>query len=82
MKVSHDMGDILGVVDGRGSLVDECLQSPPSLQTYLAAQFTLLMANRRFRDALPGHLPGDAVAQSRLSDLEATLQKLANLSAV
>lgn len=31
--------------------------------------------------ALPGHLPGDAMSQSRLPDLEGKIQQLAELSA-
>jgi hypothetical protein len=77
---SHDLGDIISVVDGRDSLLGECKQMPEALQDYLANQFKTLLADRRFLDALPGHLPGDAIGQSRLSDLEAKIQQLANLS--
>lgn len=77
---SHDMGDILSVVDGRDSLLNECAQMPQELRDYLAKQFSALLANRRFLDALPGHLPGDAMSQSRLPDQEAKIQQLANLS--
>lgn len=77
---SHDLGDILSVVDGRDSLVNECAQMPQELKDYLAEQFSTFLADRRFLDALPGHLPGDAMSQSRLPDLEAKIQQLANLS--
>ena len=76
---SHDLGDILSVVDGRDSLIDECLQAPQLLRAYLAEQFTALMADRRFLDALPGHLPGDAVSQERLPDLENKMRRIARL---
>ncbi len=78
---SHDLRDILSVVDGRESLLQECRQMPLEFQTYLATQFAHLLADRRFRDALPGHLPGDAISQSRLSDLEAKIQELSTLVA-
>ena len=77
---SHDLGDIVSVVDGRESLLEECRQTPLDLQDYLAEQFSSLLANRRFRDALTGHLPGDAISQSRLPDLETKFQQLAQLS--
>jgi hypothetical protein len=77
---SHDMGDIISVVDGRDSLLGECEQMPQELRAYLAHQFSTLRADRRFIDALPGHLPGDAMSQSRLADLESKIQQLANLS--
>jgi predicted nucleotidyltransferase len=77
---SHDLGDILSVVDGRETLLDECKQMPQLLRAYLAEQFTSLLGDRRFLDALPGHLPGDAISQSRLGDLEIKLRQLAGLS--
>ena len=77
---SHDLGDIVSVVDGRDSLLGECEQMPEELRGYLAEQFSALLADRRFLDALPGHLPGDAMSQNRLPDLEAKIQQLANLS--
>lgn len=76
---SHDLGDIISVVDGRDSLLGECEQMPQELQNYLANEFSALLADRRFLDALPGHLPGDAMSQSRLPDLEAKIRQLANL---
>lgn len=78
---SHDLGDIISVVDGRDSLVKDCGQMPPELKDYLASQFSALLADRRFLDALPGHLPGDAISQSRLPDLEAKIKQLAHLAA-
>jgi predicted nucleotidyltransferase len=79
---SHDLGDIISVVDGRDSLVKDCERMPQELKDYLARQFSGLLADRRFRDALPGHLPGDAISQSRLPDLQAKIQQLAHLAAV
>ena len=76
---SHDLGDIISVVDGRDSLIKECWQMPAELKYYLASQFSELFADRRFRDALPGHLATDAISQSRLPDLEAKIQQLASL---
>lgn len=76
---SHDLGDILSVVDGRDSLIDECRDMPVELRAYLSEQVSALLRERRFVDALPGHLPGDAAGQSRLPDLELKLQRIASL---
>lgn len=43
---SHDLGDILSVVDGRDSLVNECAQMPQELRDYLAEQFSIFLADR------------------------------------
>jgi hypothetical protein len=76
---SHDLGDIISVVDGRDGLWAEVQQTPEELKAYLAERFHQLMATRAFRDGLPGHLPGDAASQARLPDLEAKLLQLAQL---
>jgi hypothetical protein len=79
---SHDLGDIVSVVDGRESLPEECLQVGEELKAYLSGQFTALLAVRRFMDALPGHLPGDQVSQDRLPELVLKLSQLAGLTGV
>ena len=76
---SHDLGDILSVVDGRDSLIDECRQTPAELRAYLSEQISVLLRDRRFIDALPGHLPSDSIGQSRLPDLEMKLRQIADL---
>jgi predicted nucleotidyltransferase len=78
---SHDMGDIIGVIDGRESLFDECLESLTPLKGYLAAQFKKLLSDRRFVDALPGHLPPDGASQARFQDLLFKLTQISNLHA-
>lgn len=77
---SHDLGDILSVVDGRDSLIEECRLMPADLRAYLSEQVSALLRDRRFIDALPGHLPADSAGQSRLPDLELKLRDIANLA--
>jgi hypothetical protein len=72
---------VIGVIDGREELAAEVPHAPPELRAYLGEQFSVLLSSRAFRDSLPGHLPGDAASQARLPDLEAKLQKLAQLRA-
>jgi hypothetical protein len=63
---SHDLEDFIAVVEGRDSLLEEVASAPSDLRTYLAEVTTELLAEPRFRDALPGFLPGDAISQQRL----------------
>ena len=70
------------VVDGRESVVAECREAPAELRGYLGQRFQMLLASRSFREALPGHLPGDAASQERLPELEAKLKDLAQLPSV
>lgn len=76
---SHDLGDVVSVVDGRDSLAVECREAPAELRDYLGERFRALLSSRALMDALPGHLPADAASQERLPELEAQLRALARL---
>ena len=76
---SHDLEDLLAVVDGRDSLPGECETSEQGLRDYLAERFDELLETPAFVDALSGHLPGDAASQARLPDLLIKLQRIAKL---
>lgn len=77
--LSHDLEDLLAVVDGRASLLEECSASAPELRAYLGRRFAGLLATRAFVESLSGHLPGDSASQERLPDLQARLRQLAGL---
>lgn len=74
---SHDLGDLISVIDGRDELIAECRAAEAPLRRYLGDRFTELLAAPAFVDALPGHLPGDAASQARLPDLIDKLRQLA-----
>lgn len=76
---SHDLEDLMAVVDGRDSLLSECETSEKGLRDYLAEKFGELLEIPAFVDALSGHLPGDSASQARLPDLLIKLQKIAKL---
>lgn len=63
---SHDLEDVISVIDGRPEIVAEIKDSDAELRQHIAGQFSALLDDRDFRDALPGHLPGDAASQARL----------------
>ena len=60
---SHDLEDIIAIVDGRDELSHEVDSAPPELRQYLATKFSAFLANTAFADALPGHLAGDEARQ-------------------
>jgi hypothetical protein len=64
---SHDLEDIVTVIDGRATVVDEVVSAPPELRVYLAEEFARLLDTDAFIDALPGHLPGDRASASHSS---------------
>jgi len=76
---SHDLGDLISVIDGRDELIAECRCVDEGMKEYLRDRTRRLLATPSFLDALPGHLPGDAASQARLPDLIERLQMLANL---
>jgi len=61
---SHDLEDLIAVLDGRDSIVAE-VESSGEVGLYLAAEFHSLLALNAFQDALRCHLPADAASQQR-----------------
>lgn len=62
---SHDMEDIVCVIDGRAEIVAEVAASNAALRHYLQAEFAALHTDRMFAEAVSGFLPGDAISQTR-----------------
>lgn len=76
---SHDLEDVLSLVDGRAALVDEMAHADAGVRQYVCGIFAGFLADTRFRESLPGHLPSDEASQQRLPGLEKKLQTLAAL---
>ena len=51
---SHDLEDVLNIVDGREELVNELATAPADLRQAVASVFTALLANPNFANVLPG----------------------------
>lgn len=64
---SHDMEDIISLLDGRPEIIDEIRSSPSELRNYLAETFQGFLKNNKFIDSLPGHLPPDPTSQGRVA---------------
>jgi len=75
---SHDLEDVVSVVDGREALLLEVREETHELRTYIQAAIMSLLSSRSFIDALPGHLLPDAVSQSRISIVLRRLEDLAS----
>lgn len=76
---SHDLEDIISVIDRRPELLDECKVEPELLRRYLGQKFSELLSSVDFRSTLAGHLSGDSASQARLGALEGKLLALATL---
>lgn len=75
----HDMEDIITVLDGRTSLVDEIGDEESAMRNFISGRLKEMLVNQRFVDALPGHMGGDAVDLQRLPKLMARLYAIASL---
>jgi len=50
---SHDLEDVLTVVDGRPEIVSEIMHADPDVRRYVRAVFARLLADEGFLNALP-----------------------------
>ena len=75
-RMSHDLEDIVTVIDGRAEIVDEVHLAAADLRNYRGKEFQALLSNRDFREALPGHLLPDAASQQRQGLVVNRMQQL------
>ena len=75
--MSHDMEDVVAVLDGRPEIVNEVKVVATDLRNHLARRFSALLADPRFVSALSGHLPTDAANQRRLPLLIQRIESIA-----
>jgi len=64
--LSHDIEDIVAVLDGRPELLDEVKRVDSKLQVELGERFRSLLDNDLFTDAVYGHMPTDETSQARV----------------
>jgi hypothetical protein len=76
---SHDLEDLVSLVDGRATLVAEVRAALADLRAYVHTEIQTLLATPKFLDALPGHLLPDASSQARISLVLQRLEELASV---
>ncbi len=77
---SHDLEDITTIVDGRPELGDEASVASAAIRQHLSMHVKGLLESHAFRNALPGHLPGDSASQARVPLILERLQRLSRLA--
>jgi predicted nucleotidyltransferase len=65
-RMSHDLEDIIAVLDGRPEIVAEVEQAATPLTQYLSGEFSAMLSNPNFLGSLPGNLLPDVVSQHRI----------------
>lgn len=74
---SHDLEDLIAVIDGRENIAEELATADSALRGYVSAAMATLLASEDFLEALPGHLAADAASQARLPALLRKLRRMA-----
>jgi len=73
---SHDLEDLLTVIDGRSELLDEMRAAPDDVRSYVAGAIGQMLKAPQFIDALPGYLLPDSASQARINQLLARMTKM------
>jgi hypothetical protein len=76
---SHDLEDLITVVDGRPELVEELRSAPDDVRSYVAEAVGQMLEISRFIDALPGYLLPDDASQSRITIVLARLKEISSV---
>ncbi|MET0064030.1 MAG: hypothetical protein ABW176_17225 [Candidatus Thiodiazotropha endolucinida] len=64
--LSHDVEDMIAVLDGRPEIINEVQTADQELIENVRARFAQLLSDNRFIAVLPGHMPGDQASQARI----------------
>ena len=79
LRASHDLEDIVSLVDGRPELVSEIRGSSPELRDYLAGEFASLLAQPAIEEIVEGLLPPDPTSQARGKSVISTFNAIVDL---
>lgn len=67
--MSHDIEDIITVIDGRPELVEEIHVSNDEVRTFIQERLKSFLSESDFRNAVLGYLPTDTIGQARYQTL-------------
>ncbi len=76
---SHDMEDIVTVVDGRSELANEVAGCDAEVRTYIVNEIDELLGDEQFVETLSWHFAGDAANQSRVPEVIRRFRRLAEI---
>mgnify|MGYP001167365244 CR=1 FL=1 len=77
---SHDLEDIITVVDGRAEIVADVVAAADDVREYIRREVQMLLGEQDFIEALAGFLRPDPASQARRGLLEARLHSMAGES--
>lgn len=76
---SHDLEDIVAVIDGRPELIAEFHQASAEVRAFLDDEIGVLLGTRAFVDAISRHLRPDSGSQARVPLIISRMRMLAGL---
>lgn len=77
--MSHDIEDIVAVLDGRPEILNEVRHADPVLTQELSERFHSLLQEDRFIDAISGHMPTGETSPPRVSLILNTIKKISEI---
>jgi predicted nucleotidyltransferase len=79
VTLSHDLEDIVALIDGRAEIVGEIANANADVRAYIVSEIRGLMSDDDFREAIPNFLLPDQASQSRRAIVESRLNAIAAL---
>jgi hypothetical protein len=73
---SHDLEDVIAVIDGRPEIVGDVAAAPADIRAAIAIRFGELLARRDAEDVVAAQLLPDAESQDRLPLVLARIRTL------
>lgn len=77
--LSHDLEDIISVIDGKPEIINDISNSANGLKKYLSIEFLSLINNTQFMQALPGHLNYSSESEERKKIVESRIKAIIDL---
>jgi len=76
---SHDLEDVIAVIDSRAEIVGELASSDAEVKDFISSLVRGFLSDQYFMEALPGKLEGDSASQDRLPIVLERLKDIAGL---
>ena len=75
--MSHDLEDVITLVDGRADIVAEVAAAPDEARAFISSWFAKQLEKPDFLEAIPGHLPAMMGSRQRLPKVLDRLKAIA-----
>jgi len=74
--LSHDIEDLIAVIDGRPELLLDVRNSNENVKIALSQELSNFMQEQQFIDSISGHLPTDTASQARIPKIITIINKI------